>query len=164
LNLSLDELNQLRAYLGASQELEGWIRGARAFALLQCAVESGILSALSEVRTPDQIAAVTDTDPGRAGDLCQALEEFGIVVSEGSGYWLAPASARLNSPDAAGPLPTVIRQSAVMLRTLQAAAAPDSTYITLPSEDVLAMAEGAGVSAMSSSPHVSIEVIARLMP
>ena len=51
-----------------------------------------------------------------------------------------------------------------MIRTLQTVAPSDFSYTTTQAEDILAMAEEAGVSALSSSPHVGQESIALLMP
>jgi SAM-dependent methyltransferase len=52
----------------------------------------------------------------------------------------------------------------VMIRRPQTIAVSDLTYTTTPPEDVLAMAEGAGISALSSSAHVGQETSAKVMP
>ena len=51
-----------------------------------------------------------------------------------------------------------------MTRALQTVAPSDVAYTATTSEDILAMAEGSGISALSSSPHVSQETSAKVMP
>lgn len=160
----LKEFTDLRAYIGASRELSGWIRGARVFALLYGALESGVLDALHRGQTPEQIAAATDVDLAAVVDLCLALEAHDIVRRDGDFFQLAPEYALLASPTAAVPLPSLIRQGMVMVRTLQTIPASDGSYTALPAEDVLAMAEGAGISALSSSPRVGQTTICQAMP
>jgi cyclopropane fatty-acyl-phospholipid synthase-like methyltransferase len=58
----------------------------------------------------------------------------------------------------------VVRYATVMLRSLQAITPSDVPYTMTPVEDVLAIAEGSGISALSSSPHVGQETAAKLMP
>jgi len=97
-------------------------------------------------------------------DICLALEAHGAILRDGESYQLAPDFAQLASPTAAVPLASVIRQAMVMMRTLQTIATPGASYTTLPVEDILAMAEGAGISAMSSAPHVSAKATGMAMP
>jgi hypothetical protein len=161
---SSQEYAQLLAYTHASQELNNWISGARVLALLSGADDCGILDTLQTKCTPERIAASTNMDLQSISDLCLALEAHGILQQDEQGYQLAPDYALLASPGAAIPLTNLIRQAGVMIRTLQAIAPADSTYITLPPEDILAMAGGAGISALSSSPHVSQEATGQMLP
>jgi hypothetical protein len=96
-------------------------------------------------------------------DLCLALETHGVAVREGDYYELAPDFVLLASPNAAVPLTSVIRQAGVMVKALQITANPDASYTSLPSEGVLVMAEGAGISALSSSPHVALGTTCQLI-
>jgi protein-L-isoaspartate O-methyltransferase len=154
----------LLGYIGASRDLISWIDGARAFALLSGAVDSGILNALHEKSTPERIASTTNVDLQRVVDLCLALEAHGVVVQEREYYQLTPDFARLASPTAAVPLTTVIRQAMVMIHALQTMSPSGPGYTAMPSEDILAMAEGAGISALSSSPHVSSGATGQMIP
>jgi cyclopropane fatty-acyl-phospholipid synthase-like methyltransferase len=158
------EFAHLRAYIRASRELNGWISGARVFSLLSGAVESGVLDALRTKSTPEQIAAATSVDKESVVDLCLALEAHGVVQRNGDGYQLTPDYALLASPTAAVPLTHVIRHATSMIHALQTTAPSDTAYTTLQSEDVLAMAEGAGISALSSAPHVSAEATGQMLP
>jgi SAM-dependent methyltransferase len=160
---SLGELRQLRAYMRASKELSGWISGARVLALLSGALESGVLELLETGSTPQGIAAATGLEQRDIEDLCLALKAYGIVTDEGAGYRLTPDYALLASSRAAVPLASVLRQATVMLRTLQAPPRK-AAYSALPPTEILAMAEGAGISALSAAPHVSAEVMAKSMP
>jgi SAM-dependent methyltransferase len=160
---SSQEYAQLLVYTHASQKLNNWINGARVLALLSGADNCGILDTLQTKCTPERIAASTNMDLQSISDLCLALEAHGIVQQDEEGYQLAPDYALLASPGAAIPLTNLIRQAGVM-RTLQAVVPAGVTYITLPPEDILAMAGGAGISALSSSPHVSQEATGQMLP
>jgi cyclopropane fatty-acyl-phospholipid synthase-like methyltransferase len=159
-----EEFLHLREYIRASQELVGWITGARVFALLSGAIDSGVLDALCTRSTAGQIAEVTGIDKQHVVDLCLALEVHGIVQRDGESYELTPDYALLSSPTAAIPLSNVIRQAMVTIRALQTIAPADVPYTATPTENILAMAAGAGVSALSSSPHVGQATMAKVMP
>jgi SAM-dependent methyltransferase len=161
---SFEEIQQLGAYIRASRELTGWITGAKALALLGGAIETGIIDALRTGSTTKQLADVTGIDEQVIDDLCVALEVHGVVRRDSDSYELTPDFALLSSPTAAIPLSNVIRYAMVMIRTLQTIAPSDAPYTAAPAEDVLVMAEGSGVSALSSSPHVGQVAIAAVMP
>jgi SAM-dependent methyltransferase len=161
---SREEYQQVRNYTSAGRELHGWITGARALALLTGAMESGVLRALARGGTAEQIAAETGMDQQDVEDLCLALAAHGIVVQNDDSFELAPEYALLASPTAPVPLSRVLRQTRIMLRELQIISSPDRTYTAIPPEDMLAMAEGAGISALSAAPRVSPTVIGRAMP
>ena len=76
---SFEEFLQLRAYLNASQELNYWISGAQKLALLNGAVDAGVLDTLDTPQTAEEIAAATSIDKKTIIDLCQALEVHGVV-------------------------------------------------------------------------------------
>jgi cyclopropane fatty-acyl-phospholipid synthase-like methyltransferase len=158
------EFAHLRAYMRASRELSDWMSGARVFALLSGAAESGVLDVLRTRSTPEQLAAATSLDEKSVVDLCLALEAHGVVRRDGDGYELTPHFALLASPTAALPLTHVIRQAATMIRAFQTIDPSDTAYTALRSEDVLAMAEGAGISALSSAPHVTAEATGQMLP
>ena len=161
---SPQEFTQLRAYIRASRELTSWITGAKVLALLSGAADSGVLDALRTKSTAQQIADVTSIDKESIAALCLALEVHGVVQRDGESYALTPDFALLSSLTAAIPLSNVIRYAMVMIRSLQTFTSSDVTHTTTPAEDVLAMAEGSGISALSSSPHVSLETMAQAMP
>lgn len=158
------EFTQLLAYIRASRELNSWINGARIFALLSGAADSGVLDALHTGSTVEQISISTHIDSQSISDLCMAFEAHGIVARDGECYELTPNLARLASADAAVPLTKVIRQARVMTDSLQRIPSSESSYTSLSSEEVLAMAEGAGISSLSSSPHVSQESTGEMLP
>lgn len=161
---SPQEYRQLQAYTRACQELSQWIDGARALALLSGALDYGVLNALHSKSTPKQIAAETNVELQSIVDLCKALETHGIVQQDDEGYQLSPDYARLASASAAVPLAHLIRQAMVINRTLLEVPSAEAPYTALPDADILAMAEGAGISSISSSPHVSQETIGQLLP
>jgi SAM-dependent methyltransferase len=164
MSASSKEFLHLREYIRASRELTSWITGAKVLALLDGAVDSGVMDALRTKRSAQQIADITCIDKQIIVDLCLALEVHGIVQKDGENYQLTPDFALLSSPTAAIPLSNVIHYARVMIRTLKTVAPTDLTYTTTAAEDIIAMAEGSGVSALSSSPHVGQESIAQLMP
>ncbi len=160
----MQEMTQLRGYIAASGPLKSWITGARALALLTGAADSGVLNLLREPSNPAEVAAATGMTPQSVVDLCLALEAHGIVRREGEYYQLTPEFHLLTAPDAALPLPKVLRQVGIITSTLEQLAPSDTTYTTMPGEDVLAMAEAAGISATSSTPHIAPRVMADAMP
>jgi SAM-dependent methyltransferase len=164
LRASPEEFRQLRAYIRAGRELNDWITGAKMLALLNGAVGSGVLDALRTKRTPEQIAAVTSMDRDSIVDLCGALEVHGVLRRDGDSYALTPDLPLLSSPTAAIPLSNVVGHATVMIRALQTVVPSDATYAATANDDVLTMAEGSGVSALSSSPHVGVETMAQAMP
>lgn len=164
MSVSSKEFLDLRDYMRASRELTGWINGAKAVALLSGAVDSGVIETLRTQQTAQQIADLTNIDEKIIRDLCLALEVHGIAQRDGEYFQLTPDFVLLTSPTAALPLANLIRYVGVMIRTLQIIAPSDVNYTTKPAEDILAIAEGSGVSALSSSPHVGQESIAQLMP
>jgi SAM-dependent methyltransferase len=97
-------------------------------------------------------------------DLCLALEAHGVVQRNGESYELAPDFALLSSPTAAIPLAHAVRYAMVMIRALQTSTPAGVAYSSTPPEDILAMAKGSGISALSSSPHVGQDTIAQVMP
>jgi SAM-dependent methyltransferase len=160
---SAAEINRLRTYMGASHELIGWIEGARSLALLTAAIDIGLLEALRN-RTPVEHAArATGIDTGEMNRLCRALEAHGVVAGDRGGYQLTPRYRLLSASDAAIPLADVVRHARVVLRTLEHPAS-DGTYTDLSSTDVLSMATASGISALSSSAHVSTDVVAEAIP
>jgi SAM-dependent methyltransferase len=159
-----DEMLRLREYLRAGRELNAWITGAKAFALLSGAVNSGVIDSLRYKSTAQEIAEATGVHRDRVVDLCVALELHGIVRRDGDRYELTPRYALLAAPSAAIPLPTVLRYATVMTRALEASSPSDVAYTATASEDILALAEGSGISALSSSPHVGQETSVKVMP
>jgi ubiquinone/menaquinone biosynthesis C-methylase UbiE len=164
MSVSYKEFLELREYIRASRELTSWITGAKVFALLNGAVDSGVMDALQTKRTAHQVAEITKIDNQIIVDMCLALKVHGIVQQVGEYYELTPDFALLSSPNAAIPLSNLIHYSGVMLRTLQTVSPTDVTYTTTSAEDILTMAEGSGISALSSSPHVGQDSIAQVMP
>ena len=164
MSVSTKEFLDLREYIRASKELTSWIMGAKVFALIRGAIDSGVMDALRTRRSAQQIADITKVDMQVVVDMCLALQVHGVVQQAGEYYELTPDFALLSSPTAAIPLPTLVHYAGVMLRTLQTVGPADVTYTAATAEDILAMAEGSGVSALSSSPHVGQESIAQLMP
>ena len=164
MSVSSKEFLELREYIRASRELTNWITGAKVFALLNGAVDSGVIDALQTKRTAQQVADITNIDKQITVDMCLALKVHGIVQQVGEYYELTPDFALLSSPTAAIPLSNLIHYAGVMLRTLQTISPTDVTYTTTTAEDILTMAEGSGISALSSSPHVGQDTIAQVMP
>ena len=135
-------MQKIEAFGAAGERLEGWIAGAQALALLQGALQSGILDAVRTPSTPAEIAAAVGTDERRTADVCLALEAFGIVDRVGEAYRLSSDFAILAAPDALQSLSHTLGIAQVMARALAAAATAERAYTALPSEDALAVAKG----------------------
>jgi SAM-dependent methyltransferase len=160
---SLNEMTRLRAYQRASRELQRWVEGARVLALLSGALESGVLDLVATGGTPAAIAADTGLTESDVDRVCRALEVHGVTTRDGAEYRMTPGFSLLASPSAAVPLASVIRQAKAMARTLERPP-EEAIYSALPPAEIVAMAEGAGISALSEAPHVSAEVMAKSLP
>jgi SAM-dependent methyltransferase len=152
------------AYMRASRTVIEWIRGARSFALISGAIESGILPLLASEVTADQIAAATGGSAERLSDFLAALVAHGIVQRAGPGFRLAPDYAFLASPSAAIPLSSLIRYAAIMNHAVETLGAGGEAYTELASADVVTVAEGSGISALSAAGRVSVESIGATLP
>lgn len=157
------EIAALRSYLRASRELSDWIRGAHAIALLCAALESGLLETLRSPHTVEEAARASGLDEILVRDLGLALEAHGVLIADRDRYVLAPTYALLADPAAAIPLAKVIRHAQVVGRTIESATMP-AEFTNLDEDDVVAMAEGSGVSSMSASRHVAPAVYSVVMP
>lgn len=164
MKISIKELTDLTAYMRASRDLENWIHGAKIFGLLSTVVEAGILDGLASGRSITALAAATHSDYQTLHDLCLVLEAYGIIEKEGDTYHLTANYALMMSPSAPIPLANKIAQAQVMIHTLEAAVGTGDNYTSMATEDVLAMAQGAGISALSTSPRVGQVTICQAMP
>jgi cyclopropane fatty-acyl-phospholipid synthase-like methyltransferase len=161
---STKEFLRVGEFLRAGRELSGWIMGARALAVLISALESGVLEALRIPSTQDELASGTELDSPDVDDLCAALEALGVAERRGDVWQLTSNYALLASPDAAVPLSSLIRYARFIVATLEGNGSTDQTYTALPPEDVLAVADVSGISALSPSPHVSPESTRHTIP
>ena len=130
----------LHAYDGACRQINAWIAGEQALALLRAAHASGLLDAVGTPRTAQALAGITGIDSSRVADLLSALDAHGIVARDGATYRLAADYATLAAPDAFQPLPDLIARSAVMARMIATSAAPEQPYTGMSAEDALAFA------------------------
>ncbi len=73
----------LPAFGAASQQLNAWIAGEQALALLRAARTAGILAATGTPRTVDEVATMTGLAGARVADLLYVLDAHGIVAREG---------------------------------------------------------------------------------
>jgi SAM-dependent methyltransferase len=157
------EMARAQGYIRASRPVVNWIAGARALALLSTAIDAGLIDALRRAATVDELQSATGLEAEGVVDICRALEAHGVARRTGERYGLTREFELLAAPDAAIPLADVVRHAMATIRGLQVGAA-DATYTSLAPTDVLAMAAGAGISSLSSSSHVSTEVLARALP
>jgi ubiquinone/menaquinone biosynthesis C-methylase UbiE len=152
------------AYIRASRTVIDWIRGARSFALISGALESGILALLASEVTADQIAEATGGSAERLTDLLAALVAHGIVQRAGSCFRLASDYAFLASPSAAIPLSSLVRYATLMNHAVETLGAGGEAYTELASTDVFSVAEGSGISALSAAGRVTAESIGATLP
>jgi SAM-dependent methyltransferase len=161
---SATELMRLRAYMRAGQDLTGWIAAAKALALLKGAIDCGLVEAIRAKRTPEEIAEATGIGKDRLAALLVALEVHRVVGRDGECYRLTPRYTVLADPTAPIPLRSLVQHTAVMAHTLETIAGADIGYTVTSPQDILAVAEGSGISALSSAPHVGQETSAKIIP
>ena len=142
-----EELRQrMQAYVAAGQPLLEWIAGAKALALLHGALRAGILDAARTPRTADAIAVTTGLAPGRAADVCAALEAHGVLEREGDTYRLTDAFGLLASSEAVQPLPAAVARGIAEAHLLEALPQLDAAYGALPPAERLVFHRGTASS------------------
>lgn len=151
MSLTIREILQLQANDAASQTLNAWIAGAEAIALLLGAVDSGMIDALRTANTPQQIAAVTGLEKERIEDVLHALEVHGLVKRESGLFQIAPDLELLTSADAVQPLIDMLRVAKVRIQKLENIREAGDIYTTLSTDNVLSVAQGIVISALSSA-------------
>jgi SAM-dependent methyltransferase len=161
---SSQEMKRLREATSAGRKLGEWIAGARVFALLSRAVDTGMIEMLRKPCSLEEIATATGLSHQDTLDMCLALEAHGIVKKSGIQYQLTPDYALLASENAAVPLSSLIQYSRVLIRGIQEISPKGSEYTKVMPEDVLAIAEGSGISALSFAPFITTEILGVLMP
>src|SRR4051812_13750792 len=131
------------------EALDEWAAGAQALALLRGALDAGVLTALREPRSVEQLAAVTGRDTGWLSAVCHALEAHGIVSQEDGGWMLrAPVAASLEH-DAQQPLADLLSSVDARVRTLASGGRLDGGYGELASSERVAIARGLAMSPLS---------------
>jgi SAM-dependent methyltransferase len=158
------EFLSLRAYIATSQDLNDWINGSEAFTLLGSAMDSGILDGLRSRSTIQQIAAATGLDEERISNVLNALESHGLVKRDGEVLTLAPGIKNMMKDDAVQSLIPVVQAARVRLRTLQDISGSRQDYTELNAGEALSLAQGIGISSLSSVRHSIGALNAQTMP
>lgn len=149
MKLSLAEILKLQNADRANQELHTWICGAEAVALLVGSVESGIIDALQTTNSVERIADITALEKKRVLDILNALEAHGLVKQVDRGFRMSPRLEILTSKDATRPLIDILNATKVRIRELEGFKHADNIYTKLSTDDILSMAQGIVISALS---------------
>ncbi len=148
----------------ASRELNNWISGSEAFALLVAAVDAGVLDTLRASGTARQVASATGLDHERIEGVLDALESHGLVTQHNGVFTLAPKVRYLMEDDAIQSLIPVLRAARVRLTTLRNISGAAEDYTSLSNGGVLSMAQGIGICALSPVRRSIGVLIGQLMP
>lgn len=158
------EFLNLRTFMAASRELNNWISGSEAFTLLVSALDSGILDTLRSENTIQQITAATKLDERRLSNVLNALESHGLVKQHSGVFTLSPNIKKMMKDDAIQSLIPIVRAAQMRLRTLQTISGPIRDYINLDTDDVLSIAQSAGISSLSPVRHSAGALSFQTMP
>jgi SAM-dependent methyltransferase len=161
--LSLYEILQLRAHDTASQRFGELIAGAEGIALLTGAVDSGIIDALSEASTAQQIAVATGLEQKHVEHVLNALEAYDLIRQRNSVFQLAPGLKLLTSDDAPLPLVDTLRVTKIRIGHLSNLAITGKDYTALQADEVLSIAQGI-ISAFSFTRNFVGTAIGEMMP
>lgn len=164
MSISFSELRQLQAHEAASQTLNAWIAGAEAVALLMGAVDSGIIDALRTGNTAHQLAAATGLDKKRMEDVLRALEVHGLVKQHDGLFRISPNLELLTSADTPQPLIDLLRVTKVRIRKLENIAKTSDEYTALRADEVLSVAQGIVISALSFARRFMGAALGQTMP
>jgi DNA-binding IclR family transcriptional regulator len=140
--LTVREIFQLRAHDTAIQGFGELIAGAEAIALLNGAVDSGIIGALSEASTFQQVAAATGLEEKHIENILHALEAYDLVRQNNGAFRLAPKLKLLTSSDAPVPLVDTLQVTKIRMGHLSNLAHTVKDYTALQSDEVLSVAQG----------------------
>jgi SAM-dependent methyltransferase len=163
MSLTIRDILRLRAHDSASQKLGELIAGAEAVALLSGAVESGIIGALSEARSLQQIAAASGLEQEKIDPVLCALESHGFVKQRNGVYNLAPYLKHLTEPDAPLPLMNTLRATNIRIRNLTNIGNTVKDYTSLQTSDVFSIAQSV-ISALSFTCGFVGAAMGNLMP
>jgi SAM-dependent methyltransferase len=161
--LTVHEILQLRAHDTASQGFGELIAGAEAIALLTGAVDSGIIGALSEENTIQQVASATGFEEKHIENILHALEAYDLVRQNKGVFRLAPKLKLLTSSDAPVPLAETLEVTKIRIRHLSNLANTGKDYNALQSDEVLSVAQGI-ITALSCTRNFVGTALGRLMP
>jgi SAM-dependent methyltransferase len=161
--LTVREVLRLRAHDTASQEFGELIAGAEAVALLTGAVDSGIIGALSEASTVQQVASATVLEEKHIEDILRALEAYDLVRQTNGAFRLAPKLKLLASSDAPVPLADTLQVTKIRIEHLSNLANTGNDYTALQSDEVLSVAQGI-ISSLSCARNFVGTAMGRLMP
>ena len=164
MSISFSELRQLQAHEAASQTLNAWIAGAEAVALLMGAVDSGIIDALRTGNNAHQLAAATGLDKKRIEDVLRALEAHGLVKQHDGLFRIAPNLELLTSGDAPHPLIDLLQVTKIRIRKLANIAETSDDYTALRADEVLSIAQGIVISALSFARRFMGVALGQTMP
>ena len=144
---------RMQALAAALQPVREWIAGAQALALLQGALQAGIVEAARIPRTLGEIAEECGIASERAADVCAALEAHGVLARIDGRYQLADAFALLASPESLIPLGATVARGVAEAHLLETIARPDHAYARSASTDLRAFARGDSVNPSSPLRH-----------
>jgi SAM-dependent methyltransferase len=161
--LKISEILQLRAQDRANQKLGDLIEGAEAVALLSGAINAGILGALSEEKTAQQIARATGINEEQVIDVLCALKAYGLVKQRNGAFKLAPHMQLLTSTDAPNPLADTLRVTNIRMRNIANIAETSQDYTSIQADEVLSIAQGI-ISALSLARNFAGIAIGDMMP
>lgn len=160
---TVHEILQLRAHDTASHEFGELIAGAEAIALLTGALDTGVVGALSEASTVQQVAATTGLEEKHIETILHALEAYDLVRQDNDVFRLAPQLKLLASSDAPVPLANILQVTKTRIGHLSHLANAGKDYTALQSDEILFVAQGI-ISALSCTRNFVGTAIGRLMP
>jgi SAM-dependent methyltransferase len=163
MSLTISEILQLRAHDTANQKFGRLVAGAEAIALLTGAVESGIISKLSEASTAQQVTIATGLEQGQINRILKALEAYGLVKQRHNVFELAPELKLLTSVDSPVPLIEALQVTKIRIRNLSNLALTGRDYTALQADDVLSVAQSI-ISALSCTRNFVGTAIGQMMP
>jgi SAM-dependent methyltransferase len=146
------------------ESLAAWASGAQALGLLRGALAAGVLSALLEPRSVEQLSAVTGRDRAWVSAVCRALEAHGIAVQRDTGWVLSASCAALLEEDAQQPLADFLVGVEARVRTLAVGDASGGGYGGLASSERVAIARGLGMSPLSREGRAGFARLAARLP
>jgi SAM-dependent methyltransferase len=146
------------------ESLAGWATGAQALALLRGALEAGLLGAMREPRSVEQLSAVTGRGRAWVSAVCGALEAHGVVTVTDAGWVLTAAVAAMLEEDAQQTLADLLVGVDARVRVLAGGGVSDGGYRELASSQRVAIGRGLGMSPLSPEARAAFARMATMVP
>ena len=136
-------VRQVSAYREATKTFRSWISGMEAVSLLRAASNAGLLRALLEPKSAEELARQLGLESQAIEFACRALQEYGIVVAHAGRYAVAETFSVLLSDTALQSIDDALDYAEAWSHAISHSLNSDRDYWSATPSDRMAWAKGA---------------------